>query len=235
MLYLLGLSYGAVSLALESLGVPLSKPQVSETVQAVAARVPGLKREQVFQGVKTNALGGDLTSVKCAGHWWQLGLPVDSLSGLALTLDAVSAEAAAALKEWIEPIAASVGAEVLVSDDADGFQIAADELGLVQQVCKGHVKRNTEDLLEELRPLVAKASDGSLQAMGVEPAQAVADLGRLGELIKSRQPEQGRELEARHRRSSKAAPPKKGSTASLASRLPLLFLDRWNLWSRLTR
>ena len=41
MLYLLGLSYGAVSLALESLGVPLSETRVYETVQAAAARVPG--------------------------------------------------------------------------------------------------------------------------------------------------------------------------------------------------
>lgn len=49
MLYLLGLSYGAVSLALESLGVPLSKTRVYEMVQAVAARVPGLKREQVLE------------------------------------------------------------------------------------------------------------------------------------------------------------------------------------------
>src|SRR5947208_12176879 len=36
MLYLLGLSYGAVSLALESLGVPLSKTEVYNTVQAAA-------------------------------------------------------------------------------------------------------------------------------------------------------------------------------------------------------
>ena len=32
-----------------------------------------------------------------------------------------------------------------------------------------------------------------------------------------------------------AAPPKKGTVASLAYRLRLLYLDRWNLWSRLTR
>jgi len=235
MLYLLGLSYGAVSLALESLGVPLSKTRVDETVQAAAARVPGLKREEVFEGLKTKAMGGDLTSVKCAGQWLHLGLSVDSLSGLTLTVDLVAAEDAATLKAWIEPIAQSVGAEVLVTDDADGFKTAADELGLDHQVCKSHVKRNTEALIEELRPLAAKDSDGSLKAIGVEPAQALADLARLGEVIKSRQPEQGRELEQMHRRYLKAAPPKKGSTASLAYRLRLLYLDRWNLWSRLTR
>jgi len=147
----------------------------------------------------------------------------------------VTAEDAATLKAWIEPIAASVGAEVLVTDDADGFKTAADELGLLHQVCKSHVKRNTEDLIEELCPLTAKESDGRLRAIGVEPAQAVADLVRLGELIKSRQPEQGQELEYMHRRYLKAAPPKKGATASLAYRLRLLYLDRWNLWNRLTR
>lgn len=136
---------------------------------------------------------------------------------------------------WIEPIATSVGATVLVSDDADGFKSVADELGLLHQVCKSHVKRNTAALIDELRPLVSKDSDGSLQAIGVDPAQAVADLERLGALVSSRQPEQSKELEGMHRRYLAAAPPKKGEGATLAYRLRLLYLDRWNLWSRLTR
>lgn len=78
-----------------SLGLPLSKMRVYEIVQATAARIPDLKREQVFGGVKTKALGGDLTSVKCAGQWLHLGLTVDAISGLALTIDEVSAEDAA--------------------------------------------------------------------------------------------------------------------------------------------
>jgi hypothetical protein len=41
MLYLLGLSYGAVSLVLEALGVYMSKTSVYEAVQAAAERVPG--------------------------------------------------------------------------------------------------------------------------------------------------------------------------------------------------
>ncbi len=60
--------------------------------------------------------------MRCAGQWLHLGLTVDSLSGLALTIDEVTAEDAATLKAWIEPIAQSVGAQVLVSDDADGFK-----------------------------------------------------------------------------------------------------------------
>jgi hypothetical protein len=235
MLYMLGLSYGAVSLALEGLGVYLCKSRVYEVVQAAAERVPGLKQEQVFKGIRTPALGGDLTSVRCNGRWLSLGLTVDDVTGIVLTLDALPGEDAATLQEWMEPIAAAVGAELLVTDDADGFKTVADDLALEHQVCKGHVKRNTETLIENWKPLVAADSDGSLRAIGVAPEQAVADLERLGELILSRQPEEEAELAICHRRYLDARPPGKGERASLAYRLRMLFLDRWNLWPRLTR
>ena len=72
MLYLLGLSYGAVSLALEALGTFLSKSSVYEAVQRYrtgAERVPGMKRREVFAGQKTAALGSDVTSVEVKGEW----------------------------------------------------------------------------------------------------------------------------------------------------------------------
>src|SRR5260221_7196115 len=234
MLYLLGLSYGAVSLALDGLGISLCKSRVYDAVQEASKRVPGLKREQVFAGVKTPALGADLTSVTCKGVSLPLGITVDPISGLALTIDALTAEDSQTLKAWIEPIAKSVGAEVLVTDDADGFKTVADETGLLHQVCKSHVKRNTEELIDDMRPLVAADQDGSLLAIGVEPAQALGDLDRLGVLITSRQTEQATELEQMHRRYLAAAPPKKGVEASLDYRPRLLFLDRWNLWISLT-
>ncbi len=235
MLYLLGLSYGAVSLVLEALGVYLCKSRIYDTVQATAERVPGLKRQAVFEGIRTPALGADLTSVKCKGQWLPLGLTVDPTSGLVLTVDQLSGEDAETLKDWMAPIAAAVGAEILVSDDADGFKIMADKLGLEQQVCKSHVKRNTEALIESLQPKVAKDEDGSLAAIGVSAEQAVADLERLGALIRSRRPEEEADLESLHTRYLAATPPAKGQSSSLAYRLRLLFLDRWNLWSRLTR
>jgi len=105
MLYLLGLSYGATSLALEALGVYLCKSRIYDAVQETAQRVPGLRRDHVFAGVKTPALGGDLTSVKCKGEWLPLGITVDPISGLALTIDALPAQDIKALQDWIEPIA----------------------------------------------------------------------------------------------------------------------------------
>jgi hypothetical protein len=235
LLYLLGLSYGAVSLALEALGTYMCKSRVYDTVQSVAERVPGLKREQVFAGLKTPALGGDLTSVKVNGRWLTLGLTVDDLSGLALTIDDLSGEDAETLREWMAPIAEAVEAQILVTDDADALKSVADELGLEQQVCKGHVRRNTEALIESLQPTVAADADGSLAAIGVTLEQAKADLARLGELIRTRRPEDMNELAKMHLRYIGASPPGAGEKASTAYRLRLLFLDRWNLWPRLTR
>jgi transposase-like protein len=235
MLYLLGLSYGAVALALEALGVYLCKSQDYEAVQAAARQVPGMKRRQVFAGVQTPALGADLTSVKCRGKWLQLGLSVDPLSGLVLSLDRLPNAEAATLQTWLAPIAAAVGAALLVSDDADAFKTAADQLGLDQQVCKAHVVRNTDALVESLTPAVGRDADGSLAALGVSPAQASADVKRLGELVHSRQTEQAAELAELAARYAPARSPRSGQPFSLAYRLRLLFLDRWNLWGRLTR
>jgi len=235
LLYLLGLSYGAVSLALDALGVYMCKSRVYDAVQAAAKRVPGMKRDQVFQRVRTPALGGDLTSVKVKGQWYPLGLTVDDTTGLVLTVDGLSGEDAATLEEWVAPIAEAVGAQILVTDDADAFKTVADNLGRDHQVCKGHVKRNTESLIENLQSAVETDADGSLAAIGVSPEQAQADLKRLGELIVSRKPEQAAELEAMHYRYLAASPPGAGEKATTAYRLRLLFLDRWNLWPRLTK
>jgi hypothetical protein len=120
--------------------------------------------------------------------------------------------------EWMEPIAKSVGAHVLVTDDADALKTVADELGLEHHVCKSHVKRNTQDLIDELCPKAATDADGSLSACGVTPAQAEADLLRLGELIVSRKPEEVTQVQEMHQRYVKAAPPRKGERASLAYR-----------------
>ena len=234
MLYLLGLSYGAVVLMLEALGVYLGKTSVYRSVQDAAERVPGMKRTEIMTGYQTRALGADLTSVKCKGKWLPIGVMVDPISGLVLSIDHLSGEDAQTLQEWIEPIADLVGARTLVTDDADAFKQAADQCGLDQQVCKSHVVRNTEELIVSLSQAIETTRDKSLIEIQIEPVQALADLKRLGELIHSRQPEQRTEVQTLYERYAQAAAPRKGNTASFAYRIRNLFLDRWNLWPRLT-
>jgi hypothetical protein len=216
----------------------LSKVAVYNAVQAAGTRVAGLRREAVHRGGgRVVGLGVDLTSVRCAGEWLTAGIGVDAVHGLALTVDLLPNGEAATLTAWVAELAAAIGAEVLVSDDADGFKTAADATGLPHQVCKAHVQRNTEAWVEAMTPLLASDADGSLAAIGVAPAQAVADCQALLRLMRERQPtpEASATLAAIHRRYLGATKPPAGSTMSLAYRLRLFSLDRWNLWGRLTR
>ena len=97
---------------------------------------------------------------------------------------------------------------------------------------------------------LAKDADGSLEAIGVKPEQAVADCEELlprgvgghgtARLVREREPglEAEELLEAIHRRYIAASPPKRNGEEkvdmTLAYRLRLFSLDRWNLWPRLT-
>lgn len=57
MLYVLGLSYGAVEIVLSSLGMGIGKTSVLRAVQPVVRQVPGLKREKLLGGYQTKRLG----------------------------------------------------------------------------------------------------------------------------------------------------------------------------------
>jgi hypothetical protein len=213
---------------------------VYAAVQAAGARVPGLRRDAVRLPVGqalVAALGADLTSLKCQGEWLTVAVSVDAVGGAALTVDVLASGETADLVAWLEQVAAAVGAEILVTDDADGFKAAADATGLAHQVCKAHVVRNTDAWVERHEAALAVDADGSLALIGVDPAHAVADVRTLRRLVHERDPtpEATRTLRAIHRRYQGAPPPAKGEGTSLAYRLRLFSLDRWNLWDRLTR
>ena len=239
--YLMGLSYGAVSLVLEALAQPLGKTAVYYAVQAAGEKVAGLRREEVrvsTAGTMVAALGADLTSVKCQGQWLTVAVSTDAIAGTTLTIDILENGEASTLQAWVGQVAEAVQAEVLVTDDADGFKTAADENGLQHQVCKSHVMRNTQAWHAALRPELGRDADGSLAQIGVTPEQALADCDELLRLIQQRQPTPAAnaQLAEIHRRYAQARSPRKLGLdkETLAYRLRLFSLDRWNLWPRLT-
>lgn len=234
MLYMLGLSYGAVEMVLNSLGMGIGKTSVYRAVQSVAERVPGLKREKLLDGYQTKAVGADVTSVRCNGKWVTVGIAVDAVNGMVLSIDALPGENAEQLQAWLEPILDAVDADVVVSDDADAFKLVSDQTGRSQQVCKSHVVRNTQALIEELTVLIGVGQDHSLDAIGIPAQQALEDLACLQELIHSRRPKDQSRLEGIYLRYANARRPGKGKKHAVAYRMRNLFMDRWNLWPRLT-
>jgi transposase-like protein len=235
MLYLLGLSYGAVEGMLGALGLTMGKSSVYRAVQAVADKVPGLKKEDLKdRKYQTKAIGADVTSIRCNGKWIPVGIVVDATNGVVISIDKLPGEETEQLKAWLQPIVEAVDAEVLVTDDADAFKIISDETGCAHQVCKSHVARNTEALVEELSSIILAGEDHSLEMLNIKTEQALEDLASLKEMIHTRQPEEQSVLEAIYLRYANAPKPGKNKKHSLAYRIRNLFMDRWNLWPRLT-
>ena len=134
------------------------------------------------------ALGADLTSVKCQGEWLTVGVTTDAVVGTTLTIDILENGEAATLQKWVQEVGAAVQAQVLVTDDADGFKTAADENGLKHQVGEKHVLNNTEAWHDAMAPELARDRDGSLAQIAVTPEQAVADNDELLRLLASGSP-----------------------------------------------
>jgi hypothetical protein len=234
LMYLLGLSYGAVEIVLGSLGMGIGKTSVYRAVQAVAQQVPGMRREKLLCGYRTKAVGADVTSVRCNGKWMTVGIAVDAINGIVLSIDELPGEDAEQLKDWLGPILDAVDADIVVSDDADAFKKVSDETGRSQQICKSHVSRNTDALVAELSEMISAGQDHSLEAIHISPAQALADLAALQEMIHARRPEDQPRLEGIYLRYANARKPGKGKKYEVAYRMRNLFMDRWNLWPRLT-
>lgn len=234
MLYILGLSYGAVELMLISLGVGIGKTSAYRAVQYAAEKVPGMKQKNLLTGYQTKAVGADVTSIRCNGKWVPIGISVDAVNGMVLSIDVLPGEDAEHMKAWLEPILDAFDADVLVTDDADGFKKVSDETGRSHQVCKSHVGRNTDALVDELTALIAANQDHSLETICVTPEQAIHDLTKLKEMIHSRIPDEQPLLENMYLRYANARKPGKGKKHDVAYRMRNLFMDRWNLWPRVT-
>ena len=126
LLYVLGLSYGAVNDFTSALGEEVSKTTVYNNTQEAGKQARKRQRETVKRGGKRSVVGADGTYVKVKGE--QVGIEV------------------------VE----EVDADVIVSDDHGAYNEVVDELGLEHQVCRNHVKRNVDRLAESIREQLKK-------------------------------------------------------------------------------
>lgn len=79
--------------------------------------MPGLKREKLLGGYKTKAVRADVISARCNGKWITVGISVDAINGMVLSIDELPGGDAEQLQAWLEPILDTVDADVVVSDD----------------------------------------------------------------------------------------------------------------------
>jgi transposase-like protein len=235
LLYMLGISYQGVADLLESLLHPVCKTTVYHNVQAAGKKVRQLRRawRQQHAG-KIQVLGIDFTHVKCNGHDQIVAVATAMLTGEPIDIELLEAEGSVRILRWIREIAAQIGAEVLVTDDADALKTVSDELDLEQQICRAHVNRNVHDLIGQLGTKALEHPDRLPREMpGMTVEQFVEDLGDLEWIIKgvpSNGPQQLAALAARYQA---APPPPQDGKATMWYRMRLLTLDWSENWQRL--
>lgn len=236
LLYILGLSYQGVSDLLDSLGFFLSKTTVYENVQAAGQRAIKLRKAWVKQQAgKVQVLGLDFTHVKCQSKDKILAVATAVLTGAPLTFDILEAETALRTEQWIRELAKTIGAEVVVTDDADGLKTVADELGLKHQICRAHVNRNVHDLIGALGTKALEHPDTvpSELSSQVTVDQFIEDLQDLEWIIKGVPTAGQAQLDKLAARYQGAPPPPQDHKATMWYRMRRLTLDWSENWSRL--
>jgi transposase-like protein len=236
LLYLLGLSYQGVADLLESLLHPLCKATVYYNVQAAGQQARRLPEQWLTQQAgKIKVLGIDFTPVKCRGQDQIVAVATAVLTGQPLTFDLLEAETALRTEQWIRDLARMVGAELLVTDDADGLKRVADHLGVQQVICRAHVNRNVHDLVAALGLKALEHPDPVPWELKeqVTVDQFIQDLTTLEWVIKSVPTNGQAQLEELAARYQWAPPPSQGGSATMWYRMRLLTLDWSENWQRL--
>ena len=184
LLYVLGLSYGAVEDVLVALGIPLGKSTVYRDVQAAGEKARQLRREWVAQQAgKIRVLGSDLTTVRCKGEDVVVGVAVDAQRGLLVDIVLLDDERTETLQRWLQPVLEMVGAKVMISDDADAFKEVADQAGVAHQLCRRHVTTNVLTFIAEAAQQVLQSAPPVPKELMLSCEQLLADLERLEGII----------------------------------------------------
>jgi transposase-like protein len=238
LLYVLGLSYQGVADLLEALEYPLAKSTVDENVQAAGTKAIELRKVWLKQQAgKVPALSLDFTHVKCKGQDQIVAVATAVLTGQPLDFDVLQSESALHAERWVRKLARTIGAQVLVTDDADGLKTVAEDLGLTQQICRAHVNRNVHDLIAAIGTKALEHPDpipGELRSTQVSVDQFLEDL-QTAESVIAELPHNGQaQLDQLLTRYQAAPPPTQGHRASMWYRFRRLVHDWHENWARLT-
>ena len=231
LLYVLGLSYGAIEDFLWALGCGISKTQAYYDVQAAGIASRQQQRRQVETGGQRLVVGTDGTYVKVKGELVGIEVVVDDQTGELLGLDIISSENADEIRGLIEEVMTAVEAEVLVSDDHGAYSEIVDELGKEHQICRSHIQRNVDDLADSLTRQLQRQEPPPAET-DLTPEQLLEDLEQ--QLVRERPADGEEQLETMYTRYQDVPVPPGKTKHSVWYRMRMLITRLWNRWQKLT-
>jgi len=191
------------------------------------------QRQVVLHGGKRAVIGSDATYVKVKGEEVGVQVVVDDATGELLGLEIIVSESTEAVLEVVRAVAEQVEAEVLVSDDLDSYKGVANALDLEHQICRNHVKRNVDDLAEDLRAQL-QAEEPVPDGVDSSPERLLGDVELLRQLVRVRPADGEEQLAQMYARYQAVPPPKAGKRHTVWWRFRMLVTRLWERWLRLT-
>jgi len=232
LMYVLGLSYGAVSDVMDALGCAVCKTTVYNNVQEAGERSRERQRLVRLKG-KRPVVGADGTYVKVKGDQIGIEVVVDDESGELLGLDIIVSENGDEVLEVIRDVVEDVDADVIVSDDHGAYKEAAITLGREHQICRSHVKRNVDELAESIQEQLKKKEPKPKEVKS-SPEELRQDLELLQKLVRERPDDALDRLEKLYERYKATPAPKKGRRHTVWYRTRMLVTRLWERWPSLT-
>lgn len=223
LLYGLGLSCHAAAQVLSAFEVKVCAMTVWRDAQAAG---DALRRTRPNGRVRV--LGADETVYRVKGHETVVGFVTDGQRGTTLAFLVLDSSDGEAFCQWLEPIVAQYGVEVLVSDEHGSYGVAAAELGLEHQLCLTHVRKA---VTKRRKAILAQARQERQTQQQLD--QLAGDLAQIRRLVRELPADGNRAMEQLHRRYLSAPPPGKGEQASVAYRMRLLTRELWDHWGKL--
>lgn len=213
--YVLGLSYDAVTVALEAQGMTFSKTAIFGWIQILWQQADDLRR-RVRHG-RVRFMGLDGTVYKVRGRRVPVQVVTDLLSGQTLEVHFLTEEDKNAMTALMRALRKRYDVKLLTTDDAGVYRAAAEEIGLPQQICIAHMRKA---LTNRCRELVAQARREKHPR-----ADEIHDrLAQLNSAVKQGRRDVGRLGTGLYRAFRGATPPKTGQEASVHYRLYLMGL-----------
>jgi transposase-like protein len=233
LLYVLGLSYGAVEDFLTALGCGVAKTTVYNNVQAAGKVARRKQQAQVQAGGKRAVIGADGTFVKVKGASVEIEVVVDDRTGELLGLDIITSENHEEVRDVIQGVVDVVAPEVLVTDDHGAYTEVVDALALDHQICRSHVKRNVDAIAQSLDKHLAHP-EPLPEGVELTPEQVRTDLAAMQRLVRARPADGEERLAAMYDRYKDVPVPESGTRHSVWYRMRMAVTRLWERWRKLT-
>ncbi len=145
-MYACGLSCSATAHILQLQEAGIAPVTVWRDAQTLGQRL----RQRPRRGGTVPVMGADETYVHLRGRTVCLGVVTDAQTGETLGVEILVEQDAAAFLGWLRGFVKDLGVQVVVTDDLSTYKPVLARLGVQQQVCIAHVRKNITKRLRDL-------------------------------------------------------------------------------------